>query len=83
MKYTVVSEKVAEAQLARIWVHATDKQAVTDASNRIEDELKNDAHRKGNPLGVFRTYADDPPAVLFHVDPGNRMVRIIQVRRTK
>ena len=82
MRYTVVLEKPAENQLARIWARAVDQQAVADASDRIDAELGNDAHAKGVPLGVFRTYADAPLAVLFHVDPGDRMVRIIQYRRT-
>jgi hypothetical protein len=82
MRFTVVMETPAKNQLARIWVRATDKQAVTDASNRIDRELANDAHRKGIPLGIFRRYADDPLEVLYHVDPGDCMVRIIPVRRT-
>jgi hypothetical protein len=57
MRFTVVFEKPAENQLARIC--------------------------KGAPLGVFRKYTDDPLMVLYHVDLGNRMVRIIQVRRSK
>ena len=83
MRYTVVVEKPAENQLARIWAAAPDQQAVADASDRIDRELANDAHRKGVPLGVFRKYTDDPLAVLFHADPGDRMVRIIQYRRTR
>jgi hypothetical protein len=83
MRYTVVTEKPAENQLARIWIQAPDRQAVADASNRIERELANDPDTKGVPLGIFRTCTDDPLAVLYHVDPGDRMVRIIQVRRTK
>jgi hypothetical protein len=83
MRYTVVVEKPAENQLARIWTGAPDRQAVADAFDRIERELANDAHKKGVPLGVFRKYIDDPLAVLYHVDPGDCMVRVIQVRRTK
>jgi hypothetical protein len=75
-------ENPAENQLARIWIRAVDQQAVTDASNRIESELVNDAQVKGKPLGIFRTYRDDPLEYLYHVDPGDCMVRIIQVRRT-
>ncbi len=82
MRYTVVMEKPAENQLARIWYRAADQQEVADASNRIERELANDAHMKGKPLGIFHTYRDDPLEYLFHVDPGDCMVRIIQVRRT-
>jgi len=82
MRYTVVMENPAQNQLARIWNGAADQQEVADASNRIERELANDAYTKGNPLGIFRRYRDDPLEYLFHVDPGDCMVRIIQVRRT-
>jgi len=81
MRYTVLFDNPAESQLARIWLQAVDKQAVADASNRIERELARDAHLKGTPFGAFRRYADDPLAVLFHVDPGDCKVRIIQYRR--
>jgi hypothetical protein len=83
MKYTVIWLPQAENQLARIWIQATDRQNVTDATNRIDLELATDAHTKGNPLGIFHTYSDDPLAVLFHVDPSDCLVRVIQVRRTK
>ncbi|MFL5244649.1 MAG: hypothetical protein ACJ8FY_21315 [Gemmataceae bacterium] len=82
MKYTVTWIKLAESQLARIWTRATDRQAVADASDRIERELASDAHRKGVPLGAFRTFTDDPLAVLFYVDPSDCMVRVVQVRQT-
>jgi hypothetical protein len=83
MRYTVVVEKPAENQLARIWAGAVDQQGVADASDRIDRELADDAHLKGVPLGVFRKYTDDPLAVLFHVRPADRIVRIIQYRRSK
>lgn len=82
MKYTVFMEKYAENQLALLWNGAGDRQAVTDACNRIERELANDAHLKGNPRGIFRTYRDDPLEYLFQVDRGDCMVRIFRVRRT-
>jgi hypothetical protein len=56
---------------------------VTDASDRIDRELAHDADKKGVQLGFLRTYVDDPLAVLYHVDPGDCMVRIVQYRLTK
>ena len=83
MRYTVVWEKPAEAQFLRIWMSATDRQEVSDASVRIEHDLATDPDTKGTPHGIFHTYRDDPLAVLFHIDPGDCMVRIFQVRRTR
>jgi hypothetical protein len=83
MRYTVIAEKPAESQLMRLWMRAADQQAVTDASDRIDRELANDPDTKGVPFGFLRTYVDDPLAVLYHVDSGNCMVRIVQYRLTK
>ena len=47
MKYTVVSAPFADYQLASIWLRAKNRQQVTDASNRIESLLKQDADRLG------------------------------------
>jgi len=47
MKYTVVWTTSARNELNEIWVKATDKRAVTDASNRVETLLKYDADKKG------------------------------------
>jgi hypothetical protein len=81
MRYTVTWEPTAERQLANLWVHALDRQAVADASDRIESALKVDAQRKGRRVGRFRAYGVDPLEMLFFVNPGDCMVRIIQVRR--
>jgi len=81
MRYTVVVEKSAENQLARLWASAADRQAVADAFDRIERELADDAQTKGTPLSIFRRYSETPLEVLYHVDPGDCMVRISQVRR--
>jgi hypothetical protein len=81
-KYSVVWLPRAEAQLASLWINAPDQQAVTDASDHIDLQLALDADHLGIPRGIYRTYIVDPLAVLFHVDPGDCMVRIIQVRRT-
>jgi hypothetical protein len=35
MKYTVTSTALADHQLAKIWIEATDRQAVTEAYDRI------------------------------------------------
>jgi plasmid stabilization system protein ParE len=82
MIYTVTWTKSAQNALADIWNHAPDKQAVTDASNRIDRDLRLDAHRKGRALGNHRVWIDPPLVVAFTVDPGDCMVRVIQVRRT-
>jgi hypothetical protein len=81
MIYTVVYEPAAEAKLADLYNKAADKQAVSDSSNRIDAELRIDPDRKGIPFGRFRAYYDDPLAVLYEVNPGDCMVRVVVVKR--
>ena len=80
MIYTVTWHPSAEARLTTLWNDALDQQAITDSSNRIDDELKSNPDRKGIPFGQLYIYSDDPLAVLYEVDPGDRMVRVIAVK---
>ncbi len=49
----------------------------------MDRELRIDADKKGAPFGPFRILEDDPLSVLYTVDPGDCMVRVIQVRWNK
>jgi hypothetical protein len=83
MTFTVVWEDIASDALAELWIRAEDRQAVAESANRIDRELRNDAHRKGIQHGPFQAYYDEPLAVLFAVSIEDRMVRVLQVRRMK
>ena len=83
MRFTVTWVPSAKGHLATLWVQGPDRQAIADSANRIDRELRDDAHTKGAPHGAHRAFRDDPLAVLYTVDPDDRMVRIIQVRRTR
>jgi hypothetical protein len=82
MRYTVVWLPPAEAALINLWLRASDQQAVADASNRLDAALANDPQTKGKPMRRFFVREDAPLAVLYHVDSGDCMVRVIAVRRT-
>jgi hypothetical protein len=64
-----------------LWLNAPDKQAVADASDSLEIALKHDPERKGRPSGVFFIREETPLSVLYEVDPGDRMVLIVTVKR--
>jgi hypothetical protein len=81
MRYTVVWLRAAKAMLANLWIHATDQQAVADASDRLDVVLRDDPDTKGRPLGKFLVRDEAPLSVLYHVEPGDRMVRVVAVRR--
>jgi hypothetical protein len=82
MRWGVVYLPDAEAQLARVWNRASDRLGVADASDRLDRLLRDDPTRGAKPLGPFHVLVDDPPAVLVHIDPGDCMVRVLQVRRS-
>jgi hypothetical protein len=54
MRYTVTWVRTAEHELARIWNQATDRQAVADASDEIDDLLARAPMSAGSPAGVVR-----------------------------
>jgi hypothetical protein len=81
MKYTVVWQPAALGALANLWLQAPDQQAVADASDRLDAVLATDPETKGKPWGKFFIREDAPLAVMYHVDPGDRMVRVMAVKR--
>ena len=69
MNYTVVWKPEAERRLTELWMEANDRSAVTSAADRIDRELRQGAHLKGegregdtrvlliHPMGVY--FVDD------------------------
>lgn len=83
MRYTVTWTAAARAHLATLWMQAHDRRAFSDATNRLDVALGDDPEDKSAPLGSFRVYVDHPIAVLFHLSPNDRLLTIIQVRRSR
>jgi hypothetical protein len=81
MRYTVTWIRSAKASLMNLWIQAVDRQAVADASNLVDDALRDDPEAKGRPAGNYFIREEAPISVLYHVDPGDRMVRVIAVKR--
>jgi hypothetical protein len=81
MIYTVVWTDTARDQLAAIWVQASNRQAITDAGDRIDPVLRSDPETKGTLLGAFSILSLPPLAVLYHVSPDDRMVKVLAIRR--
>jgi hypothetical protein len=83
MKWTVVWVDNSEEELADIWLHAEDRQAITLASHRIERELRENADIKGEEFYGDRIYQHGPLALVYQVVPEDRLVRVTQVQRIK
>jgi hypothetical protein len=81
MRYTVTWLTDAEDELTNIWLQASDRQAVTHASNRMERSLKRDADQKGYEDDGRRILIDPPLAFTFTVSPDDCLVTIVWVER--
>ncbi len=83
MKYTVTWMPVAGNELARLYNQSLDRQAVTDAANLIDRELKIDPEHKSRVFGGMHFFRAPPLVVAFEVIPDDRLVRVLQVYRVK
>ena len=80
MNFDVWWIPAAEDQLAEIWMAATDRNAVTQAADRIDTVLA------ANPLGAgesradrYRVLIDLPLIVYYEVSEPDRRVRVLRV----
>ena len=82
MKFTVVGKPAAERQLADIWLEATDRQAVTSASETIESALATRPEEIGEsrPLGCRLAFIA-PLAITYRVTTADRLVEVVSIRR--
>jgi hypothetical protein len=76
-KYTVIAAKKAEGDLARLWMHGSDRAAVAHASDSIDQMLKEDAQLKGCSSAFGMRQLIVPPLVVeFSVNEPDRIVTI-------
>lgn len=80
MIYTVAWLTAAENRLAEIWMSSADPNGVTTAANRLERDLRRDAHLKGQEYGDQRVAIDEPLALTFRVSVDDRLVTITWVQ---
>ena len=80
-RYTVTYMRDALQDLARLWLGAFDRQAVTEAGNTVDQLLRDDAPQKGVPIGTNRRQVFVSPLIFeFTVEEDDRMVTIWLVR---
>ena len=79
MRYTVVWDAQALADLARAWVSGSDRRAITAAADQIDQELATDPDRKGVPFFGDRILVVEPVAVVFAIRSDDFVVEVIQV----
>jgi plasmid stabilization system protein ParE len=79
MRYTVTWHPSAEDELARFWLDAPVRSAVTTAADRIDQILGTDSDTKGEEFYGNRLLVEMPLAVIFAVHPDDRRVEVLQV----
>jgi hypothetical protein len=80
MSYRLTVRSRAKRSLAAIWLDATDRNAVTRASHRMELRLRNDPLDVGESRTAnMRVAVFDPLVVFYTVDPAARHVIIVEI----
>lgn len=79
MRYTVTWHPEARDELARIWLEAVNRPAVSDAANEIDRTLTEAPESRGQEFYGDRLLVAVPLAVTFAVSPKDRQVMILQV----
>ncbi len=79
MRYTVVWLPTAQTKLATIWMQATDRHAVSQASTTIDDYLKYAPLSVGQAFGRYRRLTVFPLQVVYRVSTPDCLVEVIQV----
>ena len=83
MTYTVVWKPGAERALTTIWNASTDRQLIADASDRLDADLRRDAHEVGEsrPNLDVRIAFELPLGIRFRVFDKDRLVTVVSVWR--
>jgi hypothetical protein len=79
MRFTLTLIPIAQGDLADAWLNASDRTAVTEASDRIERELRTRADVAGEAVGSFRRLVDPPLEVLYKILPDGCSVWIYRI----
>jgi predicted trehalose synthase len=80
-RYTVVWLQDAINELGDIWLAATDRNAVSEASEEIDRALQSDAATKGKLLSEgLRVYDASPLRAVFSVSDSDRKVEVARIR---
>ena len=73
--------KSVHHEVGEIWLAASDRNAVTRASDEIDRELAIEAENKGKALSEgLRVYDAPPLRAVYSVDSANRLVEICRIR---
>lgn len=80
MKFTVTWSKDAESELAKLWFAATDRLAIAEASDRIDNVLRWHADTAGEERSLTRRIFFVPPlAVEYRISMDDRLATVFDI----
>ena len=80
MRYTVVWHKLAQDELAELWLAATNREAIRHATDQIDRQLAEWPDEKGTRVSERSRELTYPPLqVLFRILSGDRIVQVYSV----
>jgi hypothetical protein len=84
IRYTVLWSQAAENELAMLWCDYRNRSDITRATDRIDADLREDAHQKGLLLPRnLRMLSHSPLTAYFRVDQADRKVLVEGVQLTE
>jgi hypothetical protein len=66
MSFAIVSTPEADQELARYWITAKDRNAVTESQNRIEKLLAREPRRSGHEVSEGLWKIEIPPLIAYY-----------------
>jgi len=80
MNYKVIWKKVAEKQLAEIWVRSHDRSRIVAVADRIVSSLGSNPEDLGESrTGGDRVIIESPLAVTYRIDERSKTVLILKI----
>lgn len=80
MKFSVVWQPDAEAQLAKLWERSSDRVAFASAANHIEQVLRSYPDRAGEDrFDGDRVIFEEPLGMMFRLTLEDRLVQVLRV----
>ena len=80
MKFSVVWQPDAEAQLAELWTRSSDRAALASAANHIERVLRSYPEQVGEDrFDEDRVMFEEPLGLMFRLILEDRLVQVLRV----
>jgi mRNA-degrading endonuclease RelE of RelBE toxin-antitoxin system len=82
MKFTVLWSPYSESKLARLWIQAADRRLISEAADKLDEQLGRNAESVGESRsGDRRIVHESPLGIIFSVNDQDCIVLVLDVWR--